>query len=278
MLKEYRDLYKTCADKIPGWQKMGKNDLCRAYVEAEGDPQTQEAYLSAVMYRYWHLIPKYYYQSSNCATVEDCYEWLTDSVLCCLNLSSWTNPKSSIYKDPDGPDKVINRCMKCARLTYYQYVNRKKRKDNFGLQSIDELAELFGKSLTEPAALDVELSPATILIRNEVVDLFLKKDYFKAALLDCIIHYNVFDWKRDGDCHLAFNLRRLTKVMSSLDNDYIHHFSTEYQIPYAQVEHGMKYVQQIPAGNVRKKILTHIEEIKHSNFILEFLGGVQNVN
>ena len=40
--------------------------------------------------------------------------------------------------------------MKCARLTYYQFINRKKRKDNFGLLSLDEMTELFGTTVSEP--------------------------------------------------------------------------------------------------------------------------------
>ena len=130
MLEDYKELCRKSADVIPDWRSMSKNDLCRGYVANKGNSRLQDAYMSAILYRYWSLISKYYYQRQNCASPEECYTWLVDSVLCCVNLASWENPESSIYKDPNGPDKVINRCMKCARLTYYQFINRKKRKDD----------------------------------------------------------------------------------------------------------------------------------------------------
>ena len=127
MLDENKELCRRTADIIPEWTSMSKNDLCRAYVANKGNEAAQNAYLSAILYRYWNLISKYYYMGVgvNRASPEECYDWLVDSVCCCVNSASWEDPNSSIYKDPNGPDKVINRCMKCARLTYYQFINRK---------------------------------------------------------------------------------------------------------------------------------------------------------
>ena len=150
MLEEYKELCRKAANFAPGWQELSKNDLCREYVKNKGNATLQNAYISAILYRYWNLISKYYYQSANCATPEECYGWLVDSVSCCVNLAAWENPDSSIYNDPNGPDKVINRCMKCARLTYYQFINRKKRRDEIGMLSVDELKELYGNGAPEP--------------------------------------------------------------------------------------------------------------------------------
>ena len=166
MLEEYKELCRKSASIIKGWEQLSKNDLCRAYVENKNSPTIQNAYLSAILYRYWNLISKYYYQSSNCATPEECYGWLVDSVSCCVNLAAWENPNSSIYKDPNGPDKVINRCMKCARLTYYQFINRKKRRDEFGLLSIDELKENYGNGAPEPYDPEQDHDISSVIIKE----------------------------------------------------------------------------------------------------------------
>ena len=86
---------RKSASLATGWEQLSKNDLCRAYVANRGNTVLQNAYLSAILYRYWGLISKYYYQSSNCATPEECYAWLVDSVSCCVNLAAWENKDSS---------------------------------------------------------------------------------------------------------------------------------------------------------------------------------------
>ena len=63
MLDEYKELCRIAANSAPDWEKMSKNDLCRAYVTSKGNDLLQNAYLSAILYRYWNLIGKYYYQT-----------------------------------------------------------------------------------------------------------------------------------------------------------------------------------------------------------------------
>lgn len=270
MLEEYKELCKSAASMIPDWESTSKNDLCRGYVNNKGNDELQNAYMSAILYKYWNLIPKYYYMSANCATPEDCYEWLVDSVSCCVNLASWNNPESSIYKDPNGPDKVINRCMKCARLTYYQFINRKKRRDNFGLLSIDELKELFGTTVTEPADYEQECSPSEIIIKEYIQKTFHRKDYFVSFLLDCVLFSNVFDITRssdDGSSYFEFNLRKLVKIMNNLDEDYLFIFAERYELPIEAVSKAYSYVRDVPEGNMRKKVLQSFETLKHTEFI-----------
>ncbi len=270
MLEEYKDICRQSADLIPDWKSMSKNDLCRAYVKNKDNPSLQNCYLSAILYRYWNLISKYYYMSVNCATPEDCYEWLVDSVCCCVNLASWENPDSSIYKDPNGPDKVINRCMKCARLTYYQFINRKKRRDNFGLLSIDELKETFGNNVAEPIDYEQTYNLGDIMIKDYIVKMFNRKDYFVAFLVDCIVSSNIFDISKsseDSQSYFEFNLRKLVKVMNTLDEDYVSVFAETYDLTEDSVLKGFSYVRDIPEGNMRKKILQCLETLKHSDLI-----------
>lgn len=274
MLDDYKELCRIAADSAPGWEELSKNDLCRAYVANKGNEHLQNAYLSAILYRYWNLIGKYYYQSVNCATPEECYGWLVDSVSCCVNLAAWENPQSSIYNDPNGPDKVINRCMKCARLTYYQFINRKKRRDDFGMLSVDELKELYGNGAPEPSDPEQECNISDILIQEFVVDEFRRKNYFVSFLIYFIISGNVFDLiTTEGQRDSEFNLRKMCKLMNSLNENHLWAFSNEYHIPLKDVEKAHEYIKMIPAGNMRKKVMQALEQLKHSALVESLLGG-----
>ena len=274
MLDEYKELCRIAACVVPGWENLSKNDLCRAYVANKGNDYLQNAYLSAILYKYWNLIGKYYYQSANCATPEECYGWLVDSVSCCVNLAAWENPKSSIYNDPNGPDKVINRCMKCARLTYYQFINRKKRRDDFGLLSVDELKEMNDNGGLEIEDPEQDYDVSLLVIKDYIVKEFNKKNYFVSFLIYFILYSNVFDVVGTSNNKTTeFNLRKLCRVMLSINDEQLLSFSEEMKLPLDSVIKAHEYVKVIPSGNMRKKIQSALENLKHSSLVNSLLGG-----
>ena len=274
MLEEYKELCRKAANLAPGWQELSKNDLCREYVKNKGNATLQNAYISAILYRYWNLISKYYYQSANCATPEECYGWLVDSVSCCVNLAAWENPDSSIYNDPNGPDKVINRCMKCARLTYYQFINRKKRRDEFGILSVDELKELYGNGAPEPEDPEQEYDVSLFIIKDYIIEEFRKKNYFVSFLIYFILYANVFDVIKLEDSKTSeFNLRKMCRIMSTIEEDMLVSFSEDLKLPLADVTKAAEYVRSVPSGNMKKKIQQTLENLKHSSLVRAILGG-----
>lgn len=274
MLEEYKELCLKAANLAPGWQELSKNDLCREYVKNKGNETLQNAYISAILYRYWNLISKYYYQSANCATPEECYEWLVDSVSCCVNLAAWENPDSSIYNDPNGPDKVINRCMKCARLTYYQFINRKKRRDDFGTLSVDELKELYGNGAPEPEDPEQEYDVSLFIIKDYIIEEFRKKNYFVSFLIYFILYANVFDVIKLEDSRSSeFNLRKMCRIMSTIEEDMLVSFSEDLKLPLSDVTKAAEYVRSVPSGNMKKKIQQTLENLKHSSLVRAILGG-----
>lgn len=276
MLDEYKSIFRQCADKIANWEKISKNDLCRKYLEHSDNAEMQNSYLSAIMLRYWNLIGKYYYMSSNAATVEDCYEWLEDSVCYVLREASWDDSSKSLFNDPNGPDKAINRCMKCARLTHYQYINRKKRKDNFGMLSLEELAETFGKSTVEPVDIVSSNMFKDVHIKEYVKHVFFRKDYFLAFMLDCIAYQNCFESEKDSDGQLitSFNMRKFVKVMSHIDDDYLQMFSKKYNIDIADVNKAYSYCSSLTNAAIKRKALNRFEELKHDKFFQLLKEGV----
>ena len=270
MLEDYKESFRQCANLVDGWQELSKNELCRKYVENEGHPDIQNSYFSAIMYRYWNLIAKYHYMSSNVASPEDCYEWLEDSVYCCLTSKSWEKKDSSIYKDPNGPDKVINRCMKCARLTYYQFINRKKRKDNFGLLSLDELSELFGTTVSEPESTEnLEDDIGRWAIEDYIRYLFVQKDYFASVMLDVIQTQEVFDVtvSKEYGSQIKFSLRKLTKFMSTIEDEYVRKFADKYHFTYEEADYGMSYFRKLKQPTIKAKIQTVLERLQNDAFI-----------
>ena len=274
MLDEYKELCRKAACLAPGWQELSKNDLCREYVKNKGNETLQNAYISAILYRYWNLISKYYYQSANCATPEECYEWLVDSVSCCVNLAAWENPDSSIYNDPNGPDKVINRCMKCARLTYYQFINRKKRRDDFGTLSVDELKELYGNGAPEPEDPEQEYDVSLFIIKDYIIEEFRKKNYFVSFLIYFILYANVFDVIKLEDSRSSeFNLRKMCRIMSTIEEDMLVSFSEDLKLPLSDVTKAAEYVRSVPSGSMKKKIQQTLENLKHSSLVRAILGG-----
>lgn len=275
MLDEYKELCRKAAGVAEGWENLSKNDLCRAYVANKDNKILQDAYMSAILYRYWNLIGKYYYQSANCVTPEECYEWLVDSVSCCVNLAAWENPESSIYNDPNGPDKVINRCMKCARLTYYQFINRKKRKDDFGLLSVEEMKELYGNGAPEPDDPEQEYDDSLFIIKQYILEQFNLKNYFVSFLIYYILYADVFDIvKVETNKTSEFNLRKMCRVMTSLKDDELRAFSHDLDLPHDKVVKAYDYVKTVPSGTVRKKVQNALEDLKHSNLVNALVGGV----
>lgn len=276
MLDEYKEACRRSADLIHGWQDLSKNDLCRKYVESKDNPQLQDSYFAAIMYRYWYLISKYYHMSSNVASIEDCYEWLVDSVYGCLKATSWDREDSSIYKDPNGPDKVINRCMKCARLTYYQFINRKKRKDNFGLLSLDEMTELFGTTVSEPESSEnVEQNITQWAIDEYVKKSFSNKDYFVAVMVDAICSQEVFDVviNKETGMTTKFNIKKLTKFMSNITDEYVAEFAKKYGLAVEEAEKGVSYFRFQKPPTIKAKIQTNLEKLQHDSFFKMLYGG-----
>lgn len=188
------------------------------------------------MYKYWPLMTKYYAQNSAVASEEDVYEWLLNSVLYALKHRSWLNPKSSIYNDPNGPDKVINRCMKCRRLTFYQALNRKKRKDGVMLYSLDKIREDFNDSTDYMQDIESdECNPNCFMLTDYIRNLFYSSEELAAFIMDIIINCDVFKLNKQTGTK-EFSLNKLVRVMMQLDSVYFSQFAERYSINPHTVE------------------------------------------
>lgn len=270
MLDEYKVLYKQCASLIPDSLTMDKNELCRLCLKYENTPD-YDNYIGAIIYRYWNLVPKFYSISTNLAEPEDCYSWLVDAVMYALKHRQWENPESNIYNDPKGPDKVINRCMKSSRLIFYQFQNRKKRRKDYQLVSIEGLKEDLDTDSIDLEDESSRLDDVGLDVHFLIQQTFNKKEYFLAFILDFILIEDVFD---SIEHKVKFNLKRLSRYFRKLDSDYVQYFADKYQIDYNTVYQAAILAKNIPDSKLTAKIEDTLLRLKHSELVKTLRGSI----
>ncbi len=267
MLDEYKKLCKYSADIILGeWEHLSKNTLCNLYIENEDNEEKANAYFSALLYKYWSLIPKYHSMSYNVADPEEVYSWLVDSISYALKHRRWNDADSNIYQDDTGPDKVINRRMKCARLTYYQFINRKKRKQDFDLLSLDQLQEDHHDNLDLPDV-DLNIEETSLDLIDFIKNTFKNKDYFLSFLLDILLTENVFD-----RCSKEpFNYKIVIKNFKRIDANYCKRFAERYDLDLDLVTNTLKYFKKNSTSYLEQKIEYYITQLSHNKTFREVL-------
>ena len=235
MLDDYKLMCQEKANLIPGWKTLDKNVLCNLYIEHEDDEFLRNAYFSAIMLKYWSKIGKMYSKCQGMASAEDCYDWLVDSVYYALKYRKWTDPTNKLATDPNGPDKVINRCFESARLTYFQSLNRHKRKINLVTESLDGLLEKSENYYTPKDNSSKFQEDAFI---DNLIQTFLKEsDYFLALLIYSIIN---------SDCYSStgtFMKKRVVQFLKTFDDKMIEQFCLQY--PVADKNSIQEYIQTI---------------------------------
>ena len=244
LLEEYKRAYKKTANNLENWEHINKNKLCNLYIENENNKTVAGYYLSAIIYKYWYLIDKFYRLSPNVVTPEDVYEWLIDSILYALEHRMWLNPESSIYNDTNGPDKVINRCMACRRFTFYQSINRKKRKDGFGTVSIDEMMEEYNDSLDAIGDTSVVETftdvDSDLTLKNYIKERFIKGDYMGAFFADIISFTGDVFVINPKTNRYVLSKEKVANFFRDPGNHYTELFAKRYGVPLKEVNNQWK--------------------------------------
>lgn len=239
MLEETKKIYEELANLyVPNWKTANKNDLVRSAIKSK-DTQYFDGYISAIMIRYWGKMTAYYQKCKLSTTPEDVHMWLTQAVLYAIEHHPWTHPKSSIYNDDNGPDKVINRVFESKRLTFYQQLNRYNRKINSLALSLETLNEEMSDTYT-PICEDEH----TFIMDDLIIRAFNSKDYFVAFLLDAI----VTEGYKVGGRH-----KNLVTHLKNLE----HHcdvFSGRYDLKLDSVKRAATYINKLSRTDLRRKI------------------------
>ena len=251
MLNENRMIYQELADSLlPDWKKKTKNELVIEAGKCENE-SLKNAYIAAIMLKYWNKLDNYYYKCKLVTTPEDIHSWLVMAVTYAVDEKPWEDPKQSIYGDPNGPDKVINRIIESKRLTFYQQLNRHKRKINSAIISLDTLTEEY-KDVFAPSyheSYNVEYDTL-------VINYFNLKDYFMSFLIDAIMYEDVMDNK-------GLSRRKLSSHLRNINDEYCEVFADRYNLPIDKVKQSIVYVNNISSYNLKNKVEYSLIKLKN---------------
>ena len=247
MLEEFKAIYEESANLyVDDWKTINKNDLVRSAIENK-HTHYYDSYISAIMLRYWGKMTAYYHKCKLVATPEDVHMWMTQAVMYAVDNHPWNNPKSSIFEDPNGPDKVINKVFESKRITFYQQLNRYNRKINSAILSLDSLTEEMLDAYT-PMCEDEH----TFIMDDLIIRAFKEKDYFFAFLVDAIIAEG---YKVGGkNKKLVTHLRDLEKHCDI--------FACRYDLPVDTVNKAATYITRLNRSVIGYKITTTLNNIK----------------
>ena len=247
MLEEFKKIYEESANLcVDNWKTHDKNDLIREAVRNEKTTYF-DSYISAIMIRYWGKMTAYYHRCKLVATPEDVHMWMTQAVMYAVKNHPWDDPKSSIYKDKNGPDKVINRVFESKRLTFYQQLNRYNRKINSVLLSLESLNEDMMDTYT-PMCEDEH----TFIMDDLIIRAFHEKDYFFAFLIDAIVTEG---YKVEG------KNKKLVTHLKNLES-HCDVFACRYGLNLMCVNKASTYITRLSRSIIRYKINTTLNEIK----------------
>lgn len=252
MLEQNKEIYQQTADSlVPNWRTIDKNELIISASNCT-DKRLRDGYIAAIMLRYWNKIDSYYYKCRLVTTPEDIHTWLVIAVMYAIDRKPWENPEQAIYGDPNGPDKVINRIVESKRLTFYQQLNRYKRKINGGITSLDTLVEEY-KDVFAPTYND----DYSVEYDNMVVNYFNVKDYFMSFFIDAMLYEDVMD-------NNGLSKRKLASHLKNLDEEYCKIFAERYNLSLDKVKLAITYVNNISSYNLKNKVEYSLIRLKNA--------------
>lgn len=247
-------IFEECADAyLHDWRKKNKNELCNLYIENEQDDKLKNAYLSAIICKYEPTIQRHYLKANYYSSFEDCLDRMILAIIDALKRRRWLDEDSSIYNDPAGPDKAINRTLKTMSMNDEAHCNRQKTMVNNNVLSVESLQEEYGDYFSGSSS-DID-EQFNFIIKNYVQDKFEKKEYFICFLLYIIQYDNVFD---DG----KLNEKRVIKYIHAMDDTFCNSFSQIYDIDINKVRKAILYFINISTNVLKRKILWALYEIK----------------
>lgn len=258
MLDFYKNVYAQHANSLikEDWKHMNKNQLVNKYIEVENDKPLAEAYMSAIIYRYWGALSKYQHLSYKSVPDTTVYhDWLVQAIMRAIKARKWKDPTNKLFNDPAGPDKVINRCIISERLIYFQGSNTFKRRGNYKNKSLDKLQDELGE---DPAVLsynDISLDDGTVSINNLIYKTFDNNPAL-SFIIDGIINTDVFETEQiNGSSYSAFSEKKLIKHLRNIDENYCKIFSTNNSIPLENVEKEAEKLKSL----TRRRMLTTVK-------------------
>lgn len=227
MLRDSYKLFLEDAKRLPNFKVGTKEDcedieqLANLYVfyENQHNKEMMSSCISALMVRYWYMIPFLYDKSKSLKVeIDDVVDMLYDAFVKAFKYKSWLDFTKDVSNEKNGAEKCINRCIDSVRQGAFQQSNTDSRKLNYMTFSVEESVEIFGDS---SECLFVEDKDDYSGIR-ELVEYKLKEDDVLGALvIDSVCFNDCFNKK-------GFNMSRV--VSGIAQKDYIKSFKNRYAL------------------------------------------------
>lgn len=265
MLEEYKQSYVDCANLIPEWKQMSKNELANLYIETEGE-QISNSYFSALVCKFWNLIGHYYHkQGVKVASELDCYDWVIDGITEALKDRVWKDERNKLFNDSKGPEKAIVVNIMSIRANFYQYTKYDKRKLNYTAYSLDEIEESCSDGYITPYY--DKHDDLFDYMKGEIKSYFSKQDYFAGFFLDALYSYELlFDM---GD---EVSIKKFNKYIDSIDDTRVENFSNTYDIRKEEVTAALWGLKMIPAYKIHSEINRVMSALKNDEHLYSILG------
>ena len=317
MLGDYQLMTKTelangyCDMQEKAWEAKEVGDKKNyAYYE-----EMRNAYNSALMLRYWYKIFEWMQNSSSLRLpATDFVDWLYKGLWVAFYYKAWRyeyeaevkeghfikwkldadgNKIPNKYywrKDPDAPDKMINRCCGSIRGRAYQYYNKDKRKSNTQTYSLDTMVDEDGDgTLINSGCFEEKQSGSKIDCL--ISDFLGRGEGLEALIVDGIANYDTYKVSKQEEKEMiydedldeevetsvtryktAFDARKLVKHLNQIDEDFMKRFCRIYAIEKVYGDSLFDTLKKTSNVKLYKAIEKTLQEIRNDKNLLSYLS------
>lgn len=262
MLEETRRIYEQEASFIPDWREMNRNDLCRKYIEFENDRMLASSYFSAIVLTYWGKLNKKEIPRQETGL----YDLLIDSIMLALKHRAWEREGSSIYQDPNGPDKAINRIFKTRLINERIKARAQKYYADTSALSLNDLLEKTDGYLDMGEEDESNGMCLSIDIKDFVKINFKYKDYFMSFLIHIVAYENCID-DRDGVKQVS--VKRICGFIHHMDDVFYERFAKEYELDVERVKKAAQYFINLNTEVLTEKVKWYFRQLRHYNIFMK---------
>lgn len=259
------------------YNTMSKSEIANAYCDAEEehDEVKLNQYFSALMLKYWYMVPYLAKRNTNLNfEIEDFVFWIAESFSVAFKYKRWRDSSNKLSQDPNAPEKVINRCIYSTEKRWYAYFNKNKRKINYNhdVYSLEESFEIFGD------AADAYMQHSNYIgdfdVSHELIQLYLDEDkIINALILDGIANYDTFKTvgdKKTGN-YTEFSRALLVKHLNSLDQGYLETFESIYRVDVNKLQQTVQGLIKSRNYKLYNHIDSAINELRNNKEVLNIL-------
>lgn len=269
MFEDSKRIYELYADSlIKDWRNIDSNELCRKYAEVESNKDLRSAYFSAIILKHWGKL-----HVGRIARLDfGVYDILVDTIVKALKNRSWENPQSSIYNDPNGPDKAINKIFRSLLINEYVKSNAQKYYVDTIANSLEELVEEAVNVHNESETDKTEDLCLNIDIQEFIKLNFVCKDYFMAILVHSIAYGNCFE---KIDNHWRLSIKKLCKVIRHIKPEI---FANIYGLDLETTKKAVALFTEISTPKLSEKIEWYLRELRHLGIFSETTNYADRLN